>query len=270
MERGSIWKDRNALQKMIDRASLCDRDERGKAVSWKDESGSGASVALLKGVLNALLTFYPNMYPSEAMIAARSGRGLRSVERAVAILLKKDIIAIADSGEERRGGRINRYSILSTKLAQLGLQQGSLWNQRTTRHVGNDLPPPGRDLPPGGQRPTATGGGLTINQRTREDQTKQGRAREMLRVGKGEVLRLANEVRHATGDLTQEEADEVIDLCILRADSQISENAWSISLKSTAKAKPRDGFAYWKTCVRNQLAEVGVDLEDLMIAGAFR
>lgn len=270
MDRPSVWKDRNALQKMIDRASLCDRDERGRIVPWKDAKGGGVSPALLKGVLNALITFYPNMHPSEALLASRSGNGRRTVQRAIAVLIARDILAVSPSGQSNRGGRINRYTILASKLAQLGLQQGSLWNQRTTRHTGTDLAPPERDLAPRGHRPSATGGALTVNQRTREDQTKQGRAREMLRVGKAEVLRLAHEVRHATGDLSQAEADEVIDISILRADGLISENAWAIALKSTAKAKPRDGFAYWKTCVRNQLAEVGSDLESLMLSGVFQ
>lgn len=269
MDSAKGWQDRNAIQKLIDGASLCDRDERGKVVPWKDASGAGVSVALLKPVLNALLTFYPNIHPSEALIAARAGRGLRSVQRAISVLQAKDLLLVEDANPSR-GGKANKYTILVTKLAQLQIKQGSLWRQPQRATVAGAMRHQEQSNAPPRAEQRATGGAQRTTPRTREDQTKQGRAKEMLRAGKGEVLRLAHEVRDATGELNQAEADEVIGICILRADGKISENAWAISLRSTAKAKPRDGLAYWKTCVRNQLAEVGEDLEDLMLGGVFQ
>lgn len=264
MERGSQWKERYAIQLLIDKAQLCDTSTRGRVVPWKDANGAGARPALLKAVLNALLTFYPNIHPSEAILAERSGNGRRSVQRAIAVLQAKDVLLVEPSDVTIRGGRVNKYTILATRLRQLAVQQRSLWNQRTQRHAGTDLAPSGHRPSAIRARPSATSGALTRFETRSEYLTKQGGAKELLSENREEVLSLAHVVRDATGELTDQQADQVIAICMLRVDDQITENSWALALASTRSAKPRDGFAYWRTCIRNQLADHGGDLESLL------
>lgn len=249
------WQARNELQKLIDAAGLCDRDSRGKAVPWKDASGRGASQMVLKSVLNALLTFYPQMYPSIPTIASRCGLGDRTVERAIAVLQLHEVLQVEQTRQGHRGGKLNRYAILGTRLRQLGQQQQSLFATKrhqaaTYRHRAQNQAPPGANLPP----PVAH----KQQETTTEELNQEGEGRRggiVLGEKQGEVLKLAYRVRQVTGELTQEQADEVIQACLWTAQGRLSEQAFEISLESTRNARPRNPFRYWKTCIGNQLRE---------------
>lgn len=258
MERPSqekTWQARNELQKLIDGAGLCDRDSRGKVVPWKDASGRGASQMVLKSVLNALLTFYPQMYPSIATIASRCGLGERTVERAIAVLQAHEVLQVEQTRQGYRGGKLNRYAILGTRLRQLGQQQRSLFATKrhqdaTNRHRAPNQAPPGANLPP----PVAH----KQQETTTEELNQEGEGRRggiVLGEKRGEVLQLAHRVRQVTGPLSQEQADEVIQACLWTVEGRLAEHAFEICLESTKNARPRNAFRYWKTCIGNQLRE---------------
>ena len=103
---------------------------------------------------------------------------------------------------------------------------------------------------------------------TREDLTEEGggerklfRSEEERQAALASAYKVADVVGRPNGD----QPEQIIGVCLLVERGTLCESSFQIALTSTRDARDvRDRFAYWRTCIKNQLAERGADLDELL------
>lgn len=267
-QQNKTWQARAELQKLIDNAGLHDIGPDGSKVLWQDKAGHGVSVAALKGVLNALLTHYPNMYPSIDTLASRSGQRPRTVQRSIEVLQLREILAV-ETTRSSRGQKQNRYTILTTKLVYLG-GDGRLPLFQPPREAKTQAPSeqghaPWRTNPCAlVDAPSAPGGALTVLT-TRKDQTEQGSgARKFSGEEREEIIKHASQCATVIGRPQGDQVEFLICVGVWVLDGSLSHADFEECLEAVERRRPDNRFAYFRTCLKNKLAIIGNDLDDLV------
>lgn len=251
------------MQKLIDNAALHDRDASGKLVVWKDKYGHGVSVVALKGVLNAILVNYPNMFPSIATIAGRCGQKQRTIQRAIEVLQAQEIIVVEQT-RNSRGAKQNRYSILTTKLSYLGQDSRLPLFEKAKCPQAKAICPRRQVLVPPGPGPSAPGGTLRVIVRTSEDQRKRGGDSEFENDEIQEVIQYAKQQGKIIGPTVGDQGECLLKCAVWRMTGEISENDFEECLESVGANNPDDNFAYYWTSIKNRIEQSGRDFYRLL------
>ncbi len=251
-------KEKRELEQLVANAVL--RDDEGL---WRERTGSTVSVAVLKAVLNALLCYYPNMFPGLKLIEQKCGFGTRTLKRAIQVLQTKEILAVEAT---RNGGRTqNRYTILTTKLSYLG-GDGRL---PLFKEPGAMVTEPGATRnKPGAMvtEPGATDGPLTRNS-TRKESLKTNRH------GAGDSFSFEDRERHlprferiAAVVRPKKGTDQAVWMmmvCLWVDVGTISEAQFEDSLESSKRNK-RGHFGYLHKCIKNKIEHNGHNYNELV------
>jgi hypothetical protein len=263
------WQVKAELQKLIDNACLHDRDTRGKPVVWKDRAGHGVSLAALKGTLNALLSHYPNMFPSIATLASRSGQKPRTIERAIEVLELQEILVV-DRTRNSRGQKQNRYTILTTKLAYLGedgrmplFKKPMRPESQAKRPGGKSQAPPQQSLAPWVQTQAPPGAHehcLNID----EDKDEQAGAGKFSGEEREQIIYYANRAATFVGRPRGDQVEFLILVGVWILRGPLAEGAFEECLEAVERRRPDNRFGYFRSCLKNKLAEGGQDLDVLL------
>ncbi len=268
------WSSRNRIQKLIDNADLHDRDNGGGVVLWRDKAGAGVSIVAAKGVLNAILGFWPKMFPSIETIAARSGLKRRTVQRVIEVLQAKDILAVETKQTGR--GKQSHYSFLLTKLAYLGgdgrmplfkepsppkpSATGTTPSATTTDPSAMVAHPSAT----GGARASATGGAIRTIVKTNEDLRKRNVDSNFLNDEIQEFLIHAKRLGKLIPGTVDDQGDILRKFAMWRVTGEISEFDFEECITSTESNRPDYPFGYFWQSVFERIESGGRDFYQLL------
>lgn len=264
MAGNPAWKDVKEVKRLLDTALLHDRDDAGKPSVWRDRNGSGVSVMALKGVLNSLLDFYPNMFPSIDTIADRCGMKTRTVKRAIEVLQAKDLLAVEHT-RSTRGQTNSRYTILYSKLRYLAQDERLQLFQQPGATMTD---PSAIRAKPGATMtdPGATDGTLRPNQQEINTTSKRPVGADLFSSEEEaqQVLARDDRQRAVVGRPVRDQARIMIYIGIWVERGFLSENDFEECLRTVEKNNPMSRFGYYKTSITNRLSNNGHSFDELM------